>query len=469
VTQQIFDGLVRLDNDLNIVPGLAEYWDISEGGKCYTFYLRKGVRFHDGHELTAGDVLFSLLRLMRSETESPYGRHFIDKVVGAEDFVSGKTPDVAGFRILDPYIFEVRWRNPYVSALSLLSMSFCRILPRESVEKLGRGFFSHPVGTGPFKFDSWIRSPTLDIVGVRLVRNSAYYGRAPNVAAVEYSPYYTYDHFKAKDVHAMPCSADLARLGCKVIEGGELNVSYMMMSCANAPFDRARVRRAMALVIDRDKLIQALPAEAVRFRASPNFIPTKLPGFLPSFVPEDPDPEQASRILEEEGYFRTKQFPEILLFMPEAGKFERMPFVRELARQFEALDIRLKTRNYRNPEELKDVSQPFFVLWERGMDFPDAENVIRPLFGKSSAFRWLTANVPGPDFDRLLEAADREPGRAKRLELFREMETMIRRDVPGIPLFTVEQRMAVQPDIRGLRIPPLGAMYIDLREVVFNR
>lgn len=153
--------------------------------------------------------------------------------------------------------------------------------------------------------------------------------------------------------------------------------------------------------------------------------------------------------------------------MPEAGKFERMPFVRELARQFEALGIRLKTRNFRNPDELREVRQPFFVLWERGMDFPDAENVIRPLFGKSSAFRWLTANVPGPDFDRLLEAADREAGRAKRLELFREMETMIRHDVPGVPLFTVEQRMAVQPDIRGLRIPPLGAMYIDLREVVF--
>lgn len=252
VTQQIFDGLVRLDDDLNIVPGLAEYWDISEGGRCYTFYLRKGVRFHDGRELSAGDVLFSLLRLMRGETESPYGRHFIDKVVGAEDFVSGKTPDVAGFRILDPYIFEVRWRNPYVSALSLLSMSFCRILPQETAEKLGRGFFSRPVGTGPFKFDSWIRSPSLDIVGVRLVRNSAYYGRVPSVAAVEYSPYYTYDHFKGRDVQAMPCSAALARLGCKVIEGGELNVSYLMMSCANAPFDRARVRRAMALVIDRE-------------------------------------------------------------------------------------------------------------------------------------------------------------------------------------------------------------------------
>jgi len=469
VTQQIFDGLVRLDGDLNIVPDLAEYWDISEGGRCYTFYLRKGVRFHDGRELTAADVKFSLLRLLRGEVESPYGRLFIDKVLGAEDFYTGKADDVAGFRILDPYIFEVKWRNPYVSALSLLSMNFCRILPQDLVENQGRGFFSHPIGTGPFKFESWIRSPRLDIVGVRLARNPAYHGRTPGVAAVEYSPYFTFAHFEEREVDAMPYSANLARLGCRVIEGGDLNISYLMMSCANAPFDRTRVRRAMAMVVDKDKIVQALPSGAVRFRASHNFIPAKLPGFFPSFDPEEPDPEQASRILEEEGYFRTKEFPEILLYIPDEGKIERAPFVRELSRQFEAVDIHLNAKGYRNPDELKDVRRPFFVLWDRGMDFPDAENVIQPLFGKSSAFRWLTSNVPGPDFDRLLESAGFEAGRARRLDLFREMEGMIRRDVPGIPLLTVEQRLAVQPNIRGLRIPPLGATYIDLREVAFVR
>ncbi|HPN17749.1 MAG TPA: ABC transporter substrate-binding protein, partial [Candidatus Aminicenantes bacterium] len=171
VSQQIFDGLVRLDNDLNIVPDLAEYWDISEGGRCYTFYLRKGVRFHDGRELTAGDVEFSLRRLMDPETESPFGRLFVDKVVGGEEFAAGAAEDVAGFRILDRYIFELHWKKPYVSALGLLSMSFCRILPRETVEEDGSRFFARPVGTGPFKFDGWIRSPRLDIVGVRLARN----------------------------------------------------------------------------------------------------------------------------------------------------------------------------------------------------------------------------------------------------------------------------------------------------------
>ena len=469
VSQQIFDGLVRLDNDLNIVPDLAEYWDISEGGRCYTFYLRKGVRFHDGRELTAGDVEFSLRRLMDPETESPFGRLFVDKVVGGEEFAAGAADDVAGFRILDRYIFELHWKKPYVSALGLLSMSFCRILPRETVEEDGSRFFARPVGTGPFKFDGWIRSPRLDIVGVRLARNPSYFGRLPRVAMVEYSPYYTHDHFEKREIDAMPFSADLARLGCRVVEGGDLNVYHLMMSCANPPFDRARIRRAMALVIDRERLTQVQSSGAVRFRASYNFIPDKLPGFLPSINPVGPAPDEAYRILEEEGYFHTKEFPEILLYLPAGGKIDRAPFVRELTRQFETVGIRLKARDYWKLGDLADVRKPFFVLCQSSLDFPDPESVIQPLFGRSSPARWLTAGVPGPEFDVLLEEAAVESGRARYQDLFREMERMIRRDVPGIPLFAAVQRLAVQPNVRGVRIPILGTTYLDLRDVAFIR
>jgi oligopeptide transport system substrate-binding protein len=103
------------------------------------------------------------------------------------------------------------------------------------------------------------------------------------------------------------------------------------------------------------------------------------------------------------------------------------------------------------------------------MDYPDAENVIQPLFGKTANLRWLTGEFPGDDFGRLLDAAGLEAGRSKRLQLFREMEQILRREVPGIPLFTIERRLAVQSNVRGLRVPPLGVPYIDLREATFLR
>ncbi len=470
ITQQLFDGLVRLDADLKIVPDLAEYWDISEGGRCYTFYLRKGVRFHDGRELTAEDVLFSFMRLIRRESESPFGQYLLDKVEGAEDFAQGRAVEVKGFRILDPYIFEVKWRNPYVSALSLLSMSFCRILPKKAMEEQGRNFFFHPVGTGPFMFDSWIRSPQLDIVGIRLIRNLSYHGRVPRITALEYSPYFTVDHFALRDSDVMPYASDLARLGCQVVEGGGLDLGFLMMSCANPPFNRPWVRRAMALIIDKEKLAQAAASDSVRARPTDNFIPANLPGFFPEIAPRESNPKEALRTLAvEEGYARAKDFPSIILFVPHTAVISLTPVARELVRQFEAAGLSLETKTYRSLEEVKDVRRPFFVLGVRGMDYPDAENIIQPLFGKSSDMRRLTAESPGPDFEKLLVASSLESGRARRIQLFRDMEQVLHREVPGIPLFTIERRLAVQSYIRGLRIPALGAAYIDLREAAFVR
>ncbi|GAH72944.1 unnamed protein product, partial [marine sediment metagenome] len=86
ISEQLFDGLVRLDKNLNIVPHLAEYWEISPDGIKYTFYLRKGIKFHHGAELSAEDVKFSLERLIDKKTNSPYYQFFLPRVVGAQYF-----------------------------------------------------------------------------------------------------------------------------------------------------------------------------------------------------------------------------------------------------------------------------------------------------------------------------------------------------------------------------------------------
>ncbi|MBN1938722.1 MAG: ABC transporter substrate-binding protein [Candidatus Aminicenantes bacterium] len=470
ISLQLFDGLVRLDADLNVVPDLAEYWDISEGGRCYTFYLRKGVRFHDGRELSADDVMYSFTRLLRLESESPFGRYLLDKVEGAEEFVQGRTIGVGGFRVLDPYIFEIRWKDPYVSAPTLLSMSFCRILPKKAMDEQGRNFFFRPIGTGPFKFDSWMRSPQLDIVGIRLVRNLSHHGRIPKISALEYSPYFTQDHFAARDSDVMPYSSDLARLGCQVVEGGGLDLIYLMMSCANPPFNRPWVRRAMAMIIDKEKLAQAAASDSIRARPTDVFIPGQLPGFFPDIAPQGAQVKEAVRLLtEEEDYFRARAFPRIILYLPQSAREALAPVAREMITQFEAAGLSLSMKTFRRPEDLREVRGPFFVLGEWRMDYPDAENVIQPLFGKSSDLRWLMGEFPGSDFERLLQASGLESGRARRIRLFREMEQVIRRDVPGVPLITIERRLAVQSHIKGLRIPVLGVSYIDLREASFAR
>lgn len=171
LSEQIYDGLVKLDKNLHIQPALAEYWEISSDKKIYTFYLRKGVKFHHGTELVADDVKYSLERLLDKETNSPYYQFFVNRVEGATDFREGRSGEVKGFRVVNDLTFEMHLTKPFVSALYLMSMNFCKILPREKATEEGRNFFRRPSGTGPFMFDFWVRTTKLDIAGLRLKRN----------------------------------------------------------------------------------------------------------------------------------------------------------------------------------------------------------------------------------------------------------------------------------------------------------
>ena len=119
-------------------------YKISPDGKKHTFYLRKGVKFHHGQELSAEDVKFSLERLLDRESHSPYYQFFLPRVLGARDFWDGKSQEVIGFKVIDRYTFEITWTKSFVSALDLMSMHFCKILPRDLVLDRGQGFFRNP-------------------------------------------------------------------------------------------------------------------------------------------------------------------------------------------------------------------------------------------------------------------------------------------------------------------------------------
>ncbi|MGD0782208.1 MAG: ABC transporter substrate-binding protein, partial [Candidatus Aminicenantales bacterium] len=370
-TEQLYEGLVRLSAKLDIVPALAEYWIISEDGRRTTFILKRGVLFHHGREMDSQDVKFSLERLLRRDTQSPYAPLFMNKVVGAREFWDGKADEVSGFRATEKFVFEIQWKNPYVSALYLLSMSFCKILPRDLLLDQGRNFFWQPVGTGPFKFSYWVRSPLLDVVGVRLERFYRYHDRRPYLDVVEFSPHFSIDQFMDGDVHVMPfLSERMATSKSQIVQGGLYNMTYLMMSCQNPPLDSAAVRLAVAAAIDKDKLARVWGGPAGALRSSANFIPSGLPGFFPLDDELSGDPEKARRLLSDFGYFVERPFPELLFFIPLPRSEAAVRLGRELEVQLKAVGIPVSVRFVRSMAALQDVKQPFlaFVPWR--MNFP---------------------------------------------------------------------------------------------------
>jgi ABC-type transport system substrate-binding protein len=409
ICEQLYDGLVRFDDRFTPIPALAEYWTISEDGRRITFFLRKGVTFHNGRPLTAEDVKFSLERLVQGRPESVASEQFTRKVAGAEEYRQGAAEEVSGFKVLNDATFEIHWVRPFVSGLHLLGMYYSKILPKDLLESQGRGFFQRPVGTGPFKFDQWVRSPRLDVLGVRLVRNPAYFGKKPYLAALEYSPHFTEEQFEQGDVHLISVASErMLTRGYQILENETLRTGFLALSCEIPPLNGPEIRRALALALDKTRLAEACSTPASGAKVLDNFVPPRLPGFFPRALNPQYDPERArmllDRLLPESGIKKL----DLTLLLPSPRQDAHARLASELERQLKAVGIGLSTRYLKKAEDIRGVRSPYLKLLEYGMDFPDPENILVPLYHSRSIVNQLNSRYSNPRLDGLLEQSEIE-------------------------------------------------------------
>jgi len=464
---QIFECLVRLDSHLELMPSLAEYWMMSEDGRRMTFILKRNVRFHHGRVLEALDVKASLERVMKRETQSPYGALLAARVAGGTAFRDGTASEVSGFRVPEKYVFELTWTSASVSSLYLLSMSFCSILPQDKMAEAE--FFDKPSGTGAFRLSYWLRSPKLDKVGVKLERFAGYHGRKAYLEALEYSPFFTVDHFMGGEVDIMPfLSERMANSGCQTILGGPYAAAYLIFSCHRPPFDRPTVRRAVAAAIDRDKLVEALAGPDKVRRPIGSFLPSGLPGFPPPEEAPVFDADKARRLLEENGFTAERTFPSLALYA-FGSREAAVRMARPLAAQLAEAGVPVSIRPLRSAAELRETLAPYLVLVVRSLEVPDADSLLRPLFGPSPEADRFLSRYESAEVARLLEEASQEKSWARRIELFKTMNRVLGQDLPAVPLFTEEDRMAVRGTVHGLRAPALGWGYLEARDLWLDR
>lgn len=466
VVEQLYDNLVRFDNNFNIVPGLAEYWKISDDGLRIVFYLRRGVKFHNGRELTASDVKFSLERLMKISSRNRIYPYFVGKVVGSDEFVSGNASEVSGFREVDEYTFEIQWTRPYVSSLYLLAMSYCKILPKDQVSSQGGRFFQKPVGTGPFKFLNWLRNSRLDILGVRLERNVSYYGNKPYVDGIDYSPFFTDDQFEEGLVHMIPVVSEKMLNGkYTILENNSLRVVYLALGCTLPPIDNKAVRQALSLGIDKISLARACSSPRSEFQPIGSFIPSILPGFFPVDRPPAYEPEKARTILRQELQLLPDQKLNLALVLTLPRNEWHTYLSRELSRQLDLLGINLETRYLKSDNDILNYKMPYLKLLDYTLDFPDPEDIILPIFYSKSELNRINSHYSSARLDELLAQAEVEASWEKRLSVFKNIEKILLEEAPAIPLFSEKIRIAVQPRVKGVKPPALGFSYMDTKKI----
>jgi len=467
ISEQLYDGLVRLDKNFNIVPALAQYWEISQDGKKYTFHLRKGVRFHHGKELTSRDVKHSLERILDEKNNSPYFHYFLHRVLGAKDFREGKVSQVSGFRIKDEHTFEIYWIKPYTSALYLMSMHFCKILPKEMVQEMGDRFFMNPSGTGPFVFDYWLRDNRLNTVGVRLKRNENYFLEKSYLEAVEFCPLYRLDHFLNEEIDSIPLiSPRLLDSKYQVFEDGSFNLGFLGMSCRISPLDRPEIRKAVSLGINSKEIIQWVKAPQYLFETTHNYIPPELPGFFPNRE-DNFDPKKARQILSQQGFSQENSFPALRFFVPLPKSDYKQSIFKSIRNQLENLGIKVKLHYFESMKEIESSDAPYLAYLEKKMNFPDPEDIIRSLFFSESFMNVF--GYSSPELDKLLQQAELEKSWTQRIELFKRIEGILHSELPAVPLFNRQNRVAIQPYVKGVEVPALGFYYLEARKIWLDK
>jgi peptide/nickel transport system substrate-binding protein/oligopeptide transport system substrate-binding protein len=153
--KSLFDGLMDYEpGTTDLKPDLAESYEISPDGKTFTFKLRKGVKFHNGREMTAEDVKYSLDRVTNPKTQSP-GAGFFASIKGFEDVAGGKSESLSGVTVVDPSTIKIELSRPDATFLHVMAINFAHVVPKEAVEQYGADFGKHPVGTGAYKMAEW--------------------------------------------------------------------------------------------------------------------------------------------------------------------------------------------------------------------------------------------------------------------------------------------------------------------------
>lgn len=486
---QLYNGLVQLDDSLNVKPCLAKAWDISSNGKVYTFYLRSDVFFHTseafplgiGRKVVASDFVFSFNRILNPDVASPgaWVLSILDK---------NKADTQNGCFAINDSVFQVYLKKPFPAFLGMLSMPYCYVVPHEAIEKYGKEFRSHPVGTGPFYLKYWKE-------GEKLIfrRNQNYFERDNNGIRLPYLEAISITFVADKQSEFLefikgnidfisgvnPASKDelLTRTGnlnpfyigkVKMLTGPYLNTEYIGIlvdssgqSSKNNPLLIHKVRKAIGYGIDRAKLMMYLRSN-MGYPAFNGFVPIGMPQFNNVTKGFNYNPILSQELLKEVGYTTSNTVPSFSL----ATTDDYVDICEFIQHQLNELGFDIKVDVYPGAayrEMLANSKLSFFrASWVA--DYADPENYL-------ALFNSENFSPSGPNYthyknkkyDNLYSSALAEVSIQKRFKYYKEMDSLVINDAVVIPLFYDKVVRFINIEVERMKCNPMNLL--NLKEV----
>lgn len=459
---EIFGGLVTIDRNLQIVGDLAKDWEVSNGGKTYTFHLREDAKFQDGKPVTAEDVKWSLERVSDPETQAPVADVFLGDIVGFKDKFEGRSDSMEGVKVIDSRTLSITIDAPKASFLAKLTYPTGFVLDRDNVEGNPK-WFEKPNGTGPFILDEYVVGEVL-----RLKRNELYHLGPALLGEVKFILsggdallMYENREIDVTGVGLLNLDSILDPsnpLSQEVIQAPpSFDVDYFGLNTNEPPFDDVKVRQALNYAVDKKTLSKVLLQGLVT--PAKGILPPAFPGYNPDLQGYDYDPDKARQLLKESKYGdNMEDFPRIILTLPGSFGASVSPVIEAIIQNWrEILGIELDLQQTEWATFLGDLHEERFQMFG-GLgwiaDYPDPENFLDGLFYTGSSNN--NTKYSNPEVDALLEKARVEQDETVRFDIYQRVEEMILEDAPWVPLWHGTGGYAlVNPKVKDYFLFPL--------------
>jgi peptide/nickel transport system substrate-binding protein len=474
-TNQLFNGLVQMDDSLNVKPSIATDWTISQDALTYTFNLRDDVFFHK-HQLFGKD---SIRTVNAKDFEYSFNRILDKKIASSGQWVFNK---VDKFYATNNSTFVVKLNQPFPAFLGLLTMKYCSVVPKEITEHYGSDFRSHPIGTGPFKFKRWEEN-------IKLVfrKNNHYFEKdnkgqtLPYLEAVaitflpdKQSEFLQFAQGNIDFVSGLDASYKddiLTATGnlrpqyetnVNMIRGPYLNTEYLAfyMESDLTEIQSETLRKAINYGFDRKKMMTYL-RNGIGIPANGGFIPKGLPGYNKS-IGFTYQPGKAKELIKEFSSETGIKSPKITI-TTTGNYLSFCEFIqRELQKTGLTVNIDVMPASALKSGKANGKLNMFRASWVA--DYPDAENYLSLYYSKNFAPNGPNyTHFKNEEFDTLYESAFNETNVSKRQILYTKMDSLVMSKTPIVPLFYDEVVRFTRKNVNGLGINPINLL--ELKQV----
>ena len=441
VTTQMFDRLVMMDTDMNLVPALAESWEVIDDTTT-VFHLRQGVKFHNGEEMTSEDVKYSLGRCIANPGVN-YNYLIIDSITCDDD-----------------YTVTIKTSAPFNALLYRLSLDAASIICK-SADTSAEEFNKNPVGTGPFKFVSWELGG--DVV---LEAFEDYWGGAPADKRIIFRTIpEALNRTIGLETGEVDLAYDLGITDLESLEGNEsittltspsTTVWYVGMNVQKAPFDNEKVRQAVAYALDPQGYIDLVfGGEATP--ANYTMLPPSVDGYISDCSEYSYNVEKAKELLTEAGY--PDGFSTTLWCSDTQVMRDSAVVIQEQLRQI-GITAEVKTlENGQFQSETGNGAQDMFIMSKTSID-PDS--MLRSMYhtealGPSgNRCFWTT-----PEVDAMIDEASTTTDTEHAMELYAEIQRTVAEAAPLVPLAVEHLNAGMQSNVKGFGLYPGKSHYIN--------